>query len=196
MMEPLNCTLGAVERVRGMAGARVVVFGSGPAGLLFVQLAKAYGAAAVTLVGTNEPSLALGSRLGADLTLNVHSRPLPEPLEPDSFDVAIEAAGSADAVRDCLRSVAGGGTVVLYGLNGEGNPTIDSDRIVGKDLTVVTCISAPLLWGKCIELVRFGKVNVKDIVTEKASLEDGAALVNAMAEGTWGTVKLMLLHDS
>lgn len=52
------------------------------------------------------------------------------------------------------------------------------------------------LWGKCIELVRFGKVNVKDIVTEKASLEDGAALVNAMAEGTWGTVKLMLLHDS
>lgn len=194
MMEPLNCTLGAIARARNVAGGRVAVFGGGPAGLLFLQLAKAYGAVSVSLFDLREGPLALGRRLGADEA----SDPRVSPAEPDSFDVAIDAAGSVGAVQSCFEAVAPGGTVVLYGLNGSAEPSVRSDRIVGKDLTVVTCVSAPLLWDQGIGLVAGGRINVKDIVSHPLSWRDGAEFIARMArgEGERGIVKAMLTEEA
>ncbi len=196
MMEPLNCTLGAVDRVRGMAGSRVIVFGDGPAGLLFTQISRVYGASSVALVGMNDEALALGRRFGADRTWNIRDGSPEESFAAGSFDVAIEAAGSPQAVRDIFQLIAGGGTVVLYGLSGTGNPTVDPDTIVAKDLTLVTCISSPLLWGKCIELVRSGRINVRDIVTHRAPLEEAVVLIPSMTAGHRRIGKLILIHSS
>lgn len=195
MMEPLNCTLGAVERAAAaIAGGSVIVFGPGPAGLLFMQLARAYGALRVVLVGMEEERLAAGRRLGADRTINLQAEPLAEALKDEAFDVAIEASGSVQGVQDCMAYVAKGGTIVLYGLNGSDRPSIHSDRVVGKDLTIVTCISAPLLWQKGIELVRAGKVNVKDIVSHTLSFDEAAAAVNDIAANRFRPVKAMIVH--
>jgi L-iditol 2-dehydrogenase len=177
MMEPLNCTMGAMVRVDNIVGAHAAVFGPGPAGLLFVQLAKAFGASSVTLIGLQDDRLALGAKLGADRLLNISTAQGREQLEQGGFDVVIEASGSMAAVRDCFHYVEKSGTVVLYGLNGSNEPSIVSDHIVGKDLSVVTCISAPLLWEKGIRLVQSGQVNVKDIVTHPIAFGEDAVKV-------------------
>jgi threonine dehydrogenase-like Zn-dependent dehydrogenase len=196
MMEPLNCTLGAIERVRNMAGSRVVVFGPGPAGLLFLQLAKAYGALSVTLAGLDDERLALGRQLGADRIINL-SRTDDEPglLPADSFDVAIEASGSEKAVADCFRNVAASGTVVLYGLHGSGRFTIDSDVIVAKDLTVCTCISAPLLWEKGIRLTESGKLDVRRIITDIVPFAEAADVVNGIVDRTCRPIKAVITYS-
>jgi threonine dehydrogenase-like Zn-dependent dehydrogenase len=196
LMEPLNCTLGAVDRVRDMVGADVIVFGPGPAGLLFVQLAKAYGALSVTLVGTRDEKLALGKQLGADTTINIRTSSLAAELEHSQFDVAIEASGNEQAISDCFETVRKSGTVVLYGLSGAKHPTINSDTIVSKDLTVVTCISAPLLWEKGIRLVQAGKINVRNMITHTVSFDDAPALLNTLVKKQEHPTKAVILHES
>ena len=181
MMEPLNCTLGAVDRVANIVGSDVIVFGPGPAGLLFVQLAKAYGALSVTLIGMDDERLALGRQLGADQTVNLQKTSLGEAVKEKTFQVAIEASGSVQGVADCFAQVEKSGTVVLYGLHGTGKPTVDTDTIIGKDLTVVTCISAPLLWEKGIKMVQAGKINLSQLVTNTIPFEQAASIVNSIA---------------
>jgi threonine dehydrogenase-like Zn-dependent dehydrogenase len=194
MMEPLNCTMGAVERVPNMAGSRVLVFGPGPAGLLFCQLAKAYGALHVTLAGLSDPPLQLGQRLGADRIVNLAEHAAKHALSGETFDVVIEASGSVEAVRDGMACIAKGGTLVLYGLNGSPQPNLVSDQIVLNDMTVVTCISAPLLWNKGIRLVESGKVNVNALITDRIAFDDAAVYLNEMVRGQFRPVKMMILH--
>ncbi|WP_308639572.1 zinc-dependent alcohol dehydrogenase [Paenibacillus silvisoli] len=195
MMEPLNCTLGAIDRVSKMAGSHVLIFGPGPAGLLFVQLAKAYGALSVTLVGMRDVNLSLGQQLGADYTVNITSASIEEALEGKEFDVVIEASGSVDGVQGCFTYVGRSGTVVLYGLNGSKKPSIDSDMIVAKDLTIVTCISAPLLWNKGIDLVKSGRVNVKDIITHLVPYAEAREFINAIGDKSFSTTKMVFTHE-
>lgn len=192
MMEPLNCTLGAIERVPNIAGADLIIFGCGPAGLLFAQLAKAYGAASVTMVDQDGYRLALGSKLGADVTVDLRHQSL-DRLDRQ-YDVAIEAAGHPQAVDHCFRYVGRSGTVVLYGLHGSGVKTIDSDGIVGKDLTVVTCISAPLLWEKGIRLVGAGKIDVAAILSTPVAFERAEATLAQLIEGTIKDYTKAMIH--
>lgn len=195
MMEPLNCTLGAIDRVKNMAGSRVAVFGAGPAGLLFVQLAKAYGAISVVLADRKEEPLELGKRLGADEVVLLTKTSAKDYFAGKEIDVVVEASGSAQAVKDCFDSVAPSGTVVLYGLNGLDQPTIQSDQIVGKDLSVVTCISAPLLWDKGIRLVQGGLVNVKDIVTRQVGFHEAEAAIHDIVQGKSKAIKTMITYE-
>lgn len=196
MMEPLNCTLGAIERVRGLAGGRVAVFGAGPAGLLFAQLAKLCGALSVTLVDRREERLQLGLRLGADEAVLAGTGPADDPLARREFEATVEAAGSEATAAACFERVSPGGTVVLYGLHGAGRPNVDTDRIVGKDATVVTCTSAPLLWDKCVRLAAVGRINVRDIVTRRVPFEEAEPVLNELAQGRLDTVKLMIESES
>ncbi len=195
MMEPLNCTFGAIERVRNLAGSRVAVFGGGPAGLLFLQL----GASFVTLLDIREEPLRLGLRLGADEIIDLSRETvlgLVGSMGDEWFDVVIEASGSLEAVKACFEAVAPGGTVVLYGLNGSAEPSIRSDQIVGKDLSIVTCISAPLLWDKGIRLAASGRVNVKDIISHRVPFSSGAAFLNEMIHRKAEVAKAIITEEA
>jgi threonine dehydrogenase-like Zn-dependent dehydrogenase len=194
LMEPLNCTLGAMDRVPDIAGGHAIVFGSGPAGLLFTQLAKVYGALSVTLVGLDDESLRLGKELGADEIINLRGTVLEDAVKGKTYQVAIEASGSVQAVADCFEHVESGGTVVLYGLHGTGTATVDTDKIVRKDLTVVTCISAPLLWEKCIRFVQAGKIDLSRMITNLIPFEEAGSFVNAMADGSVRPIKAVIVH--
>ncbi|QGQ94764.1 hypothetical protein EHS13_07655 [Paenibacillus psychroresistens] len=195
MMEPLNCTLGAIDRVRNMVGSHVAVFGAGPAGLLFIQLAKAYGALTVTLIDIRDEPLALGLQLGADYVVNSSRTALIDYFAGKEIDVVVEASGSVQAVKACMEVVAPSGTVVLYGLNGSDQPSIPSDHIVAKDLTIVTCTSAPLLWDKGIRLVQGGKVNVKAIVTRQINFESAETVINELVEGKNSSTKTVMIYS-
>ncbi|MRN52643.1 zinc-dependent alcohol dehydrogenase [Paenibacillus monticola] len=194
MMEPLNCTLGAIDRVRNMVGSHVAVFGAGPAGLLFIQLARAYGAIKVTLLDIKDEPLALGLRLGADEVVNITKVSLQDYFAEQEIEVVVEASGSEAAIGHCFEFVASSGTVVLYGLNGLHTPTITSDMIVGKDLSIVTCTSAPLLWYKGIRLVQAGKVNVKDIITQQVPFDEAEALLEEIMDGKSSATKTVLSY--
>ncbi|MDH4044562.1 MAG: zinc-binding dehydrogenase [Gemmatimonadota bacterium] len=112
----------AVERAEVPMGSTVLVQGAGPVGISAAAFAVLRGAAQVIMIGAPQTRLDLAKRFGADTVLlleatSPHER---EQLVRDrtggrGVDVAIEAAGNANAVPEGLRLLRDGGTYVIAG---------------------------------------------------------------------------------
>lgn len=189
--EPLNCIVGAVEHVSPWSGRRVLICGAGPAGLLFAQVVKTYGAGWVTIVDASPDRISVARHVGVDESLVGEVNMLPKPL--GVFDVTVEAAGSADTVARCFDWVQPGGTVILYGLTGASTATIISDQVVLKDLTVVSSVGAPLRWNRAIALIESGDVDVRSIISHRVDYAEAIKLFRAMTDQRARPIKTVLI---
>jgi L-iditol 2-dehydrogenase len=116
MLEPLNTVLKAVQRLNLLRGDRVLVAGQGPIGLMFTKLLKLRG---VNVLATDllESRLELAKKFGAKWTLNLSKENGGASVlasRPESFDAAIIAVPSDDAVRQSIQLIRGGGQVLLF----------------------------------------------------------------------------------
>lgn len=111
LAEPLAVALHGLARAGGVRGARVLVSGAGPIGLLAVGAARAGGAEQVWAADLLPHPLQLAKRAGADSTVLVGSGELPV----QHFDLAVEASGSPAAFGGVLNAVRRGGTVAALG---------------------------------------------------------------------------------
>ncbi len=195
LLEPLNCTLGAMERVEVRAGDDVLILGSGPAGLLFVQLARLKGAGRILLVGTTPARQALGRALGADYLLDAgedvlgRSREICDGMGPD---LVIEAVGSQRTIQEAFRLVRRGGQVLLYGLHGGPIGAFDTDGIVMNALTVIGHQSSPGLWAETVKLVATGRIQVERMVTGRFPLAEVPRALEAARNESAGSIKVVL----
>jgi L-iditol 2-dehydrogenase len=99
-----------------VAGESVVVIGPGPIGLLGAAIAKALGANPVILTGTRPDRLAIGVRLGADVTIDSTAE---DPVEAvmrltgKGADYVLDCAGTEESVNQAIRMSNRGGRICL-----------------------------------------------------------------------------------
>ena len=124
MVEPLACCLRGVERAGVAPGQTVAVVGTGPIGLMLCACVRDAGARAVAVGGRPERR-ALVPLFGG------------EPGDGRGADVAIEAAGTAQAWRDAVDLVRAGGTALLFGgLERGAAVELDAYRVHYEELTL------------------------------------------------------------
>src|SRR5574341_477975 len=106
-----------------IAGEGLVVIGPGPIGPLSVAVGKAPRAEPVTLTGTRDSRLELGSRLGADHVVNVREQ---EPIEAvrritggRGVHYVMECSGAPNALNEAMDMVNRGGRICLAAFPGE-----------------------------------------------------------------------------
>lgn len=185
LVEPTAVAFNGVLRAAVTPQDYVVVFGDGPIGLLLLQVARAFGAAKIALVGASDHRLAKARSLGADLVLDARSDNVAESLaqanDGDLPSVALEATGRPEAAYTALHSVRPGGRVVLQGLfAGQPLRGFDLDQIVINDLQVSGALGSPNIWPDVIRLIESGKVNPSAIVSDEYPLAQfGDALEKA-----------------
>lgn len=188
LIEPLNCTYGAFCKARPRPGESVLIFGSGPAGLLFVQLARAFGCEPILLAGGGAARLELGRKLGATEAWDYQDADLGEHVlratGGEGPDITIEASGADAAVLQAFEWVRPGGRVLLYGISGQRTPNISSDLIVSKDLAVVTGIGSPLLWDDVIRFAGSDKIELLPMITHQFPLEEFERALAVAADAT------------
>ncbi|MEZ4699014.1 MAG: zinc-binding dehydrogenase [Rhodothermales bacterium] len=100
-------------RVDAVAGKRVGVSGMGPAGLIAVQMARAYGAAEVVAFDVLEDRLALARSLGADAAMHPGAF-ASRRRDAGALDAALDTTGlkrSIEFLVDCTRE-----TVAIFGV--------------------------------------------------------------------------------
>ena len=187
IMEPLNCTWGAFLRAQAQPGESVLIFGSGPAGLLFLTLARASGCTPVFMIGRGEVRLSQAKRFGAAETWVYRDTDLQEKVLQATGgrgpDIVVEASGADRAVGQAFEWVRPGGRVVLYGVSDTGQANILSDRIVQKDLYVVTGIGSPLLWDRAVQLAAGGLIDFRSLVTHGFPLEKAEEALSIARDG-------------
>jgi L-idonate 5-dehydrogenase len=120
--EPLAVCLHAVRRAGSLLGARVLVAGAGPIGVLTIAAARLAGAAEIVATDILKTPLAIARTMGADRTVDVASEPdalSPYKTRKGSFDVMFEAAGGATTVLAGLELVRARGILVQVGQGAE-----------------------------------------------------------------------------
>ncbi len=183
-VEPLGCSLHAVERADIHLGDTVVVAGCGPLGLGMVAAARLRGPGLLVAVDTRPARLDVARACGADLTLNAaQTDAVAEVLgltEGYGCDVYIEASGAPAAVEQGLRMVRKLGTFVEFSVMRE--PCTVDWTIIGdtKELDVRGSHLSPYCYPRAIDLLRRGALPLDRIVTHRlplAAFDAGMALV-------------------
>lgn len=177
MTEPLACAVHALtEQTSIKEGAKVLVIGPGPIGLLAAQVAKTSGAF-VIVCGIDKDNHRLQiakEKLGVDLAVNSQREDLKSILNKltNSYgpDVIVECSGSYQAINMSLDLIAKKGVLIQLGIPHE-NGIVNYPTILFKELIVVGSASqVPSSWDKSIELIKTGKINVKDIISHQFPL--------------------------
>jgi len=144
----LPTALHAVERADIAFGDTVVVQGSGPVGLSAAILAQLRGAGQVIVIGGPALRLAMARHIGADAVIDIAATDalgrqeiVRDLTNGRGADVAIEAAGVAEAVPEGMRLTRDAGRYVVVGQytnagTAEFNPHLDLNQ---KHLDVRGC---------------------------------------------------------
>lgn len=120
--ELLPIAIGATRTIK--IGDYVGILGQGPGGLMITQVAKLQGAAKIIVADKYEMRLKLAKEFGANYAVNVTKENIEEKvrdilgaedLEDNGLDVVIDAVGTPDVLRECVRLVRKGGFVSIFG---------------------------------------------------------------------------------
>src|SRR2546425_4663468 len=119
LVEPLACVLRGLEETGIRPGDSVAIIGLGPIGLMFVRLAKVYGARVIA-IGRRKTQLDRAAAMGADELISTAIVPQPAGMVRQlthgrGADIAIEAVGNPQTWHWAVDMVRRGGTVNFFG---------------------------------------------------------------------------------
>jgi (R,R)-butanediol dehydrogenase/meso-butanediol dehydrogenase/diacetyl reductase len=172
-VEPLAVAVHAARRARLSPGARVVVVGAGPIGLLLLQVLRARGAGWVAVVEPRAERRRLARELGADHVVD------PEAEDPahavaaatadERAELTFECVGSAAAFASAVRLTAKQGRIVLVGLVPATVP-VNLLQLLAHEKEIVGSSAYVDEFPEAIALLAAGQVRVAPLVTGQVPL--------------------------
>ena len=177
-VEPLACVLRGQRRARLRPGNSVLVVGSGIAGLLHVQMARALGAGRLMATDINDYRLETALRLGADAVFRAEEDIAARVRQTNQgllADIVIVCTGAVSAINQALQSVERGGTVLLFAPTDPGTtiPVSINELFFRNDITLTTSYAgSPADHQAALELIRAGTVPVSEMITHRLRLAE------------------------
>lgn len=195
-VEPLSCSIHAVERGEIHLGDTVVVAGCGPLGLGMVAAARQRGPGLLIAVDVRPQRLEVARACGADVTLNAaETDVVAEVLRwTDGYgcDVYIEASGHPSAVQQGLRMIRKLGTFVEFSVMRE--PVTVDWTIIGdtKELNIHGSHLGPYTYPLAMDMLRKGQLPMDKIITHRLPLERFHEGMNLVLAGD-RSIKVLLV---
>jgi threonine dehydrogenase-like Zn-dependent dehydrogenase len=174
LAEPLSTVVHGARQAAVFPGETAAVIGAGPIGLMFVALLRLAGARVVAVEPARERA-ALAAKLGASAVV-APGEPLDEPA-----DVVVDAVGSQ--LPAALDLVAGGGRILLFGVNTEARAEIAQERITRGELTLIGSFVGQDVFPDAIRLLEQGRLDLEPLVTHRIGLEELPAAVRELRAG-------------
>ncbi len=189
-IEPLACVVRGQEHAGWIPGRRVLVIGSGIAGLLHIQLARTAGAARVIAVDINTSRLDAARKFGADAVLmpgeNFMDR-LKESNDGRLAELVIVSTGAVSALKQAFQAVDRGGSILFFAPSDPGAQVeMPFNELWRKEISMTSSYAgSPRNINMAIELISSGRLNVTGMITHRLPLEktgEGFSLVVKAAE--------------
>ncbi|ACQ81514.1 Alcohol dehydrogenase zinc-binding domain protein [Beutenbergia cavernae DSM 12333] len=176
VLEPLGVALHAWDLAHVRAASDVVVVGTGPIGLLLVQLARHFAGGRVIAVEPLAHRREAALRYGADLALTPQEAAAIDVAELGAgelgVDVAFEVAGTNDAIETSMRLVKPGARVVLAGIPDDDTSTFTASTARRKGLTFLLVRRMKEMYPRAIRLAETGIVDVRSLVSARIPLDE------------------------
>ena len=176
-VEPVGTVVRGLRAAGLKPGQSILVVGSGLAGLLWVKLAKAFGAGTIMATDVSDYRLQKAEEFGAHQVAHAGEdipRWVQKVNEGRLADIVVICAGSLPAAETALKSVERGGTVLFFAVPHPGDEvSMDFTPFWRNDITIKTCYgAAPEDNREALELLRSGRVGIVDMITHRFGLEE------------------------
>ena len=178
-IEPLACVVRAQRMATLKPGQTVLVLGSGISGLLHIMLARALGAGRVIATDINQYRLEAAQRFGADVTFlaceDLHEKIL-ECNDKRGADLVLVCSGAESVFEQAFRAVDRSGTVLFFAPTEPGvTVPVPVNEFWRNGITLMPSYgNSPLDAVTAIDLIRFKRVPVHEMITHRLQLEDVA----------------------
>jgi L-iditol 2-dehydrogenase len=176
LVEPLACVLRGLEESGIRKGDTVAIIGLGPIGLMFVRLAKVYGARVIA-IGRRKTQLDRAAAMGAAELIGTATVPQPAAMVRQltggrGADIAIEAVGNPETWHWAVDMVRRGGTVNFFGgCPNESRVSLDTSRLHYSEITCKASFHhTPAHIRKALDIVSNGVISAKDFVNGEEPL--------------------------
>ncbi|TRY71951.1 hypothetical protein TCAL_03938 [Tigriopus californicus] len=198
-VEPLACSLHAVELGNIQFNDIVVVSGCGPLGLGMVAGARQKSPKCLIALDMQDWKLEVAKKCGADIVLNPSKVDLQQEIKTLSegfgCDVYIEATGHPSSVVQGLNCIARMGRFVEFSVFGKevsADWSIISDT---KELTIVGGHLGPNCWPKAIAMIAENTLPMDEIITHRFKMINFLEGIKMVLKGT-DSIKIMLIPEN
>jgi erythritol/L-threitol dehydrogenase len=187
LIEPLACSMHAVDRARIEFADTVVIAGCGTLGLGMIAYASLKSPAQLIAVDLQDDRLARAKRLGATLGLNPRStdvvKAIQELTEGYGCDVYIEATGHPASVEQGLFAIRKQGRFVEFSVMRE--PVTTDWTIIGdtKELDLFGSHLGPYCYQQVIRLLAQGFPDASQFISHELDLERYLEGINLVSRG-------------
>jgi 2-desacetyl-2-hydroxyethyl bacteriochlorophyllide A dehydrogenase len=187
-VEPLSCVLHGVERAGFRLADKVLIIGAGPIGILLSQTIQLQGCSEITQVDKNEARLELARRCGAAKTAASL-----DGIQPESFDVVVDATGFPPLMEKTVSYVRNGGKILLFGVPPNGATlTLPAFLIFRKGLTILSSYTSVRNSIQAVRLLSSGKIDVKPLVSHELPLNELQRGIELVEKGREGALKILI----
>ena len=177
LIEHVSCVLHSVEMSDIELGDTVVVLGAGLVGNIFIQMASIRGAASIIAVDVSESKLAKALEMGARYTIDASKENVAETVLSLTgglgADAIFDTAGVPAALQEAPEYAAKGGKIIIFATHPkEATVAIKPFELLEKEICIQATYCNPLTYGKALDMISSGKINVRDLISEEVSLDE------------------------
>ncbi len=195
MLEPLGIGIHALRLAGLNIGESVAVLGSGPIGLMMMNLAKLSGADPVIATDLHPWRLDMAKKHGADLTFDANEDPtgkVNEVTKGRGVDVVIEAAFGDETVAQSAEMACLGGRIVLVGITNKNNLILRASAARRKGLTIKMSRRMKHTYPTAMRLAEQQRVDLMGMVTHRFPLQDASRAFAINADYQDNVVKVIV----
>ena len=176
MLEPLGVAIHALRLGKVFPGMDVGIFGTGPIGLLTIQMAKLAGASRIIATDRLSHRLDFAVECGATEVLLADGNETKAILTQTGgrgLDVTFETAGDdGDAVETAIECSKSGATCVLVGIPSKDETRFTASIARKKGMTIKLSRRMKNTYPLAIKLLSSGMVNLKPLITHRYSMAE------------------------
>jgi L-iditol 2-dehydrogenase len=197
-IEPLGCCLRALKKCDLQTGDSVAIIGAGAIGIIHVALSKILGATKTIASDLIDYRLKIAKKYGTDVTVNPQNEDLTSVVKAETdgrgVDVAVVTAPSLEAYKAGFNVCRKGGRLCVFAAAEPGKYLQMSPReLFFSELRLIPSYSASHLETRtALELIKSGRINVRELVTHRFRLTDTAKAFKTASE-TKESLKVIVL---
>jgi L-iditol 2-dehydrogenase len=186
LIEPLACCIRAWNKCDFQRGDDIVVLGAGPAGLMHVILARAFGAGKVFVSDVNDFRLNFAKKYGVETfnSMTDFAQKIKEQTGGRGVDIAVVATGSTKALLQSFDMTRRGGKIMMFGVPPKGSAvSYDMSRLYSNEHSLIPSYAASEIeTNQAIKLIAEKRIDIASLITHRFDIKDASAAIKCAHE--------------